>query len=88
MKFTLQIEKIYLIKTSLFQKLTETNNCKLKFMFLCMQYTIIQIMLENIMRKDFDSQLGRIGHVVSRRGNVAMISITTRENLISTSSKM
>ncbi len=61
MKFTLQIEKIFLIKTSLFQKLTETNNFKLKFMFLCMQYTFIQIMLENIKKKDFDSQLGRIG---------------------------
>jgi len=46
------------------------------------QRMYVQIMLEYMMRKDFDSQLGKIDYIVSRRGNVTMISIPTKEYLI------
>ena len=34
------------------------------------------------MRKDFDAQLGSIDYIVSRRSNVTMISIPTKEYLV------
>ena len=42
----------------------------------------VQLMLEYMMRKDFDEQLGSIDYIVSRRSNVTMISIPTNEYLV------
>ena len=42
----------------------------------------VQLMLEYMMRKDFDAQLGSIDYIVSRRSNVTMISIPTKEYLV------
>jgi len=42
----------------------------------------VQLMLEYMMRKDFDEQLGSIDYIVSRRSNVTMISIPTKEYLV------
>ncbi len=42
----------------------------------------VQLMLEYMMRKDFDAQLGSIEYIVSRRSNVTMISIPTTDYLI------
>ncbi|ABX13178.1 DUF6659 family protein [Nitrosopumilus maritimus] len=42
----------------------------------------VQLMLEYMMRKDFDEKLGSIDYIVSRRTNVTMISIPTKEYLV------
>ena len=42
----------------------------------------VQFMLEYMMRKDFDEELGSIDYIVSRRANVTMISIPTKEYLV------
>ncbi len=42
----------------------------------------VQLMLEYMMRKDFDDGLGGIDYIVSRRTNVTMISIPTKEYLV------
>lgn len=42
----------------------------------------VQLMLEYMMRKDFDVGLGDIDYIVSRRTNVTMISIPTKEYLV------
>ncbi len=42
----------------------------------------VQLMLEYMMRKDFDDDLGSIDYIVSRRSNVTMISIPTKEYLV------
>ena len=42
----------------------------------------VQLTLEYLMRKDFDEELGPIDYIASRRGNVTMISIPTKEYLI------
>jgi len=42
----------------------------------------VQLMLEYMMRKDFDEGLGSIDYIVSRRSNVTMISIPTNEYLV------
>ena len=42
----------------------------------------VQLMLEYMMRKDFDKNLGSIDYIVSRRSNVTMISIPTNEYLV------
>ena len=42
----------------------------------------VQLMLEYMMRKDFDEALGDIDYIVSRRTNVTMISIPTEEYLV------
>jgi len=42
----------------------------------------VQLMLDYMMRKDFDAQLGSIDYIVSRRKNVTMISIPTQEYLV------
>ena len=42
----------------------------------------VQLMLEYMMRKDFDEGLGSIDYIVSRRSNVTMISIPTKEYLV------
>ena len=42
----------------------------------------VQLMLEYMMRKDFDEGLGSIDYIVSRRTNVTMISIPTKEYLV------
>lgn len=42
----------------------------------------VQLMLEYMMRKDFDEKLGTIDYIVSRRSNVTMISIPTKEYLV------
>ena len=42
----------------------------------------VQLMLEYMMRKDFDEGLGDIDYIVSRRTNVTMISIPTKEYLV------
>ena len=46
------------------------------------QRMYVQLMLEYMMRKDFDVQLGPIDYIVSRRSNVTMISIPTPEYLV------
>jgi hypothetical protein len=42
----------------------------------------VQLTLEYLMRKDFDEGLGPIDYIASRRGNVTMISIPTKEYLV------
>jgi hypothetical protein len=42
----------------------------------------VQLTLEYMMRKDFDTELGPMDYIVSRRGKVTMISIPTKEFLI------
>jgi len=42
----------------------------------------VQLMLEYMMRKDFDKNLGSVDYIVSRRSNVTMISIPTNEYLV------
>ncbi len=42
----------------------------------------VQLMLEYMMRKDFDEGLGTIDYIVSRRTNVTMISIPTKKYLV------
>lgn len=42
----------------------------------------VQLMLEYMMRKDFDEGLGSIDYIVSRRSNITMISIPTKEYLV------
>ncbi|MDH3490007.1 MAG: hypothetical protein OEL56_06125 [Nitrosopumilus sp.] len=42
----------------------------------------VQLMLEYMMRKDFDKHLGSVDYIVSRRSNVTMISIPTNEYLV------
>ena len=42
----------------------------------------VQLMLEYMMRKDFDEGLGGIDYIVSRRTHVTMISIPTKEYLV------
>ena len=42
----------------------------------------IQLMLEYMMRKDFDARLGTVDYIVSRRSNVTMISIPTKDYLV------
>lgn len=42
----------------------------------------VQLTLEYLMRKDFDTELGSIDYIASRRGKVTMISIPTKEYLI------
>lgn len=42
----------------------------------------VQLMLEYVMRKDFDEALGDIDYIVSRRTHVTMISIPTEEYLV------
>lgn len=42
----------------------------------------VQLTLEYLMRKDFDTELGPIDYIASRRGKVTMISIPTKEYLI------
>ena len=42
----------------------------------------VQLMLDYMMRKDFDERLGSIDYIVSRRTNITMISIPTREYLV------
>lgn len=42
----------------------------------------VQLMLEYMMRKDFDDRLGSIDYIVSRRNKVTMISIPTKEYLV------
>ena len=46
------------------------------------QRMYVQLMLEYMMRKDFDDKLGSIDYIVSRRTNVTMISIPTKEYLV------
>lgn len=46
------------------------------------QRMYVQLTLEYMMRKDFDEQLGSIDYIVSRRSNVTMISIPTKEYLV------
>ncbi|AJW71503.1 DUF6659 family protein [Nitrosopumilus adriaticus] len=46
------------------------------------QKMYVQLMLEYMMRKDFDKQLGEIDYIVSRRSNLTMISIPTKEYLV------
>ena len=46
------------------------------------QKMYVQLMLEYMMRKDFDEGLGSIDYIVSRRKNVSMISIPTKEYLV------
>jgi len=46
------------------------------------QRMYVQLMLEYMMRKDFDKQLGEIDYIVSRRTNLTMISIPTNEYLV------
>ena len=46
------------------------------------QRMYVQLTLEYMMRKDFDDQLGSIDYIVSRRTNVTMISIPTKEYLV------
>ena len=46
------------------------------------QRMYVQLTLEYMMRKDFDEQLGSIDYIVSRRTNVTMISIPTKDYLI------
>jgi hypothetical protein len=46
------------------------------------QRMYVQLMLEYMMRKDFDKQLGEIDYIVSRRSNLTMISIPTKEYLV------
>lgn len=46
------------------------------------QRMYVQLMLEYMMRKDFDKQLGKIDYIVSRRSNLTMISIPTKEYLV------
>ena len=42
----------------------------------------VQLMLDYMMRKDFDEKLGSIDYIVSRRSNLTMISIPTKEYLV------
>ncbi len=42
----------------------------------------VQLMLEYMMRKDFDAKLGTVDYIVSRRSNITMISIPTKEYLV------
>lgn len=51
------------------------------------QMMYVQLMLEYMMRKDFDKQLGKIDYIVSRRTNLKMISIPTKEYLVLISSE-
>ncbi|KAF6246962.1 hypothetical protein C6990_07715 [Nitrosopumilus sp. b3] len=51
------------------------------------QRMYVQLMLEYMMRKDFDKQLGKIDYIVSRRSNLTMISIPTKEYLVLISSE-
>ncbi len=51
------------------------------------QIMYVQLMLEYMMRKDFDKQLGKIDYIVSRRSNLTMISIPTKEYLVLISSE-
>ena len=46
------------------------------------QRMYVQLTLEYMMRKDFDEQLGSIDYIVSRRTNVIMISIPTKDFLV------
>ena len=46
------------------------------------QRMYVQLMLEYMMRKDFDKELGEIDYIVSRRSNLTMISIPTNEFLV------
>lgn len=46
------------------------------------QRMYVQLTLEYLMRKDFDKQLGSVDYIVSRRTNVTMISIPTKEYLV------
>ena len=46
------------------------------------QRMYVQLMLEYMMRRDFDKQLGEIDYIVSRRSNLTMISIPTKEYLV------
>jgi hypothetical protein len=46
------------------------------------QRMYVQLMLEYMMRKDFDKQLGSIDYIVSRRSNITMISIPTEKFLV------
>ncbi|MGY5149955.1 MAG: DUF6659 family protein [Candidatus Nitrosopumilus sp. bin_68KS] len=46
------------------------------------QMMYVQLMLEYMMRKDFDEHLGSIDYIVSRRTNLKMISIPTKEFLV------
>ena len=46
------------------------------------QRMYVQLMLEYMMRKDFDEKLGSIDYIVSRRTNVTMISIPTKDYLV------
>ncbi|MDX1441973.1 MAG: DUF6659 family protein [Nitrosopumilaceae archaeon] len=42
----------------------------------------VQLILEYLMRKDFDEGLGPIDYIVSRRAKVTMISIPTQNYLV------
>lgn len=42
----------------------------------------VQLVLEYLMRKDFDDALGSIDYITSRRGKITMISVPTREYLV------
>lgn len=42
----------------------------------------VQLMLEYMLRKDFDDGLGPIDYIVSRRSRLTMISIPTKEYLV------
>lgn len=42
----------------------------------------VELTLEYLMRKDFDEGLGPIDYIASRRRNVTMISIPTKEYLV------
>lgn len=42
----------------------------------------VQLILEYLMRKDFDAGLGPIDYIASRRGKVTMISIPTKDFLV------
>lgn len=42
----------------------------------------IQLMLEFLLRKDFDKELGSIDYIASRRGKITMISIPIENYLV------
>ena len=42
----------------------------------------VQLVLEYLMRKDFDDTLGSIDYITSRRGKITMVSVPTREYLV------
>ncbi len=46
------------------------------------QTMYVQLMLDYMMRKDFDEKLGTIDYIVSRRTNLTMISIPTKDYLV------